>query len=168
MAGSVFRKKSMDRVSSPEQLNDYIKVSNPAVWMIICAIIILLIGICVWGIFGRLDTVIKGGAYCKGGIVQCYLNENDFAKLIKNQQTAKVKVDGKSYPIASISQVPEELDEEDFEHPEGNDRFWAMHKSGLKDNDWAFSFFVNAPLKDGVYDTNIEVESVSPMSFILS
>ena len=27
---NLFRKKSMDRISSPEQLNDYIRVSTPS------------------------------------------------------------------------------------------------------------------------------------------
>ena len=73
MQNNVFREKSMDRVSSPEQLNDYIKVSNPAVWMIISSVIILLIGICVWGVFGRLNTVIKTGGVCRNGVACCYV-----------------------------------------------------------------------------------------------
>lgn len=40
----IFRKSSIDRVSSPEQLNDYIRVSNPSVWMILAAVIVLLAG----------------------------------------------------------------------------------------------------------------------------
>lgn len=44
MNEQVFRKKSVDRVSSPEQLNEYIRVSNPGVWMILAAIIVLLVG----------------------------------------------------------------------------------------------------------------------------
>ena len=52
MANSLFRKTSLDRVSNPEQLNDYIRVTNPSVWMIMCAVILLLTGVCVWGVFG--------------------------------------------------------------------------------------------------------------------
>ena len=57
MANSIFRKTSLDRVSNPEQLNDYIRVTNPSVWMIMCAVILLLTGVCVWGVFGQLDTI---------------------------------------------------------------------------------------------------------------
>lgn len=32
MNDKIFRKKSVERMSSPEQLNDYIKVTNPGVW----------------------------------------------------------------------------------------------------------------------------------------
>ena len=55
MNNSVFRKSSIDRVQSPEQLNDYIRVSNPSAWIIIIAAIILLGSILVWSIFGTLE-----------------------------------------------------------------------------------------------------------------
>lgn len=35
MSDQIFRKKSLDRISSPEQLNDYIRVANPGIWMIL-------------------------------------------------------------------------------------------------------------------------------------
>lgn len=47
MEKQIFRKKSVERVSSPEQLSDYIRVSNPSVWMTLAAIIVLLAGVCV-------------------------------------------------------------------------------------------------------------------------
>ena len=53
---SIFRKKSIERVSSPEQLNDYIRVTTPSVWLILVATIILIIGTFVWGIFGRIEV----------------------------------------------------------------------------------------------------------------
>lgn len=59
--------KSMERITSPEQMNDYIRVSNPSVWMILAAVIVLLIGVCVWGAFGHLDTVVQTGGICEDG-----------------------------------------------------------------------------------------------------
>ena len=44
MNEQLFRKKSVDKVSSPEQLNEYIRVANPGVWMVLAAIVILLAG----------------------------------------------------------------------------------------------------------------------------
>ena len=41
MSEKLFRKQSLDKVTSPEQLNDYVRVSNPGVWMILAAVIIL-------------------------------------------------------------------------------------------------------------------------------
>lgn len=46
---NIFRKTSLDRISSPERLNDYIKVSNPGVWLILAAVAALLAAAVVWG-----------------------------------------------------------------------------------------------------------------------
>ena len=48
----IFRKKAVDRVTSPEQLNDYIHVTSPSIWMLLTGIILILVGAIVWGIFG--------------------------------------------------------------------------------------------------------------------
>ena len=40
---SIFRKETLDRISSPEQLSDYLHVTNPTVWLILTAVIVLLI-----------------------------------------------------------------------------------------------------------------------------
>ena len=50
----IFRKKSIDKVSSPEKLDDYIRVTTPSVWITLAAIVILLVGAIVWGFFGEL------------------------------------------------------------------------------------------------------------------
>ncbi len=52
----IFREKSLERVQSPEQLNDYIKVTTPRVWLVLIAVILLLLGVIVWGIFGRVTV----------------------------------------------------------------------------------------------------------------
>ena len=51
---SIFRQKSIDKVSSPEKLDDYIRVTKPSVWMTLAAVGVLLVGTIVWGIFGEL------------------------------------------------------------------------------------------------------------------
>ena len=60
---SIFRKKSLERVTSPEQLNDYIKVTTPSVWVILAAMLILIAGTLFWAVFGKIqvntDTGVK-------------------------------------------------------------------------------------------------------------
>ena len=41
----LFRKQSLEGISSPEQLDDYLKVTNPGLWVILIAPLFLLIGI---------------------------------------------------------------------------------------------------------------------------
>ncbi len=60
---SIYRKKSLERVTSPEQLNDYIKVTTPSVWVILAATALLIVGALFWAVFGKIqvntDTGIK-------------------------------------------------------------------------------------------------------------
>ena len=42
---SIYRQKALDRISAPDQLTDYLKVTNPGVWVILTAVIILLAGV---------------------------------------------------------------------------------------------------------------------------
>lgn len=53
---TLFRQKTMDRISSPEDLTDYLKVTNPGTWIILAAVIILLAGLFVWSCVGTLET----------------------------------------------------------------------------------------------------------------
>lgn len=52
----IFRQKSIKRVSSPEQLNDYIRVTTPSVWLVLLALVILLVGMLAWSILGRVTV----------------------------------------------------------------------------------------------------------------
>ncbi len=53
---SIFREKSMERISSPDQMDDYIKVTTPSVWIALLALIVLLVGILAWSIFGTVEV----------------------------------------------------------------------------------------------------------------
>ena len=53
---TLFRKKTIERINSPEQLADYLRVTNPGVWVILTAIILLLVGIFFWASIGQLET----------------------------------------------------------------------------------------------------------------
>jgi HlyD family secretion protein len=53
---NIFRKTSLDRLSSPEQLDRLITVTSPKVWLVIITIgLVLACGI-IWGVFGRIPV----------------------------------------------------------------------------------------------------------------
>ena len=45
---SIFRQKSLERVSSPEQTDDYIRLPSPSVWLVAAAVILLAAGAGIW------------------------------------------------------------------------------------------------------------------------
>ena len=53
---TVFRKKTLERISSPEQLTDYLCVTNPGIWVMLAAVILLLAGLFAWATVGTLET----------------------------------------------------------------------------------------------------------------
>ncbi|MBR3106332.1 MAG: hypothetical protein IKH30_03990 [Clostridia bacterium] len=67
---SVFRKKTLDRISSPEQLTDYLRVTNPGIWVILAAVIVLLAGIFVWSMVGTLETTAEARVIMENHIAQ--------------------------------------------------------------------------------------------------
>jgi hypothetical protein len=157
MANQLFREKSMEKVSSPEQLNDYIRVSNPGVWIALTAVIVLLVGVCVWGIFGRLETTVGSAAVVKDGVMTLYIKEEHLGKITEGMT---VRVKDQEYLIAAVETVPKTI-------PEGFDEY-MLHLSGMHVGEWVFGVTaMDTNLADGVYKSEIVVESVAPMSFIL-
>jgi HlyD family secretion protein len=53
---NIFRKTSLDRLSSPEQLDKLITVTSPRVWLIIITIGVVLTCAIIWGIFGKIPV----------------------------------------------------------------------------------------------------------------
>ena len=53
---NIFRQKTLDRINSPEQLTDYLRVTSPGIWVVLAAVILLLAGIFAWSAVGTLET----------------------------------------------------------------------------------------------------------------
>ena len=56
MDNQLFRKKSIDRISSPEELHDYMRVTSPRLWMILSAIIVLLAGFVIYASTATMEN----------------------------------------------------------------------------------------------------------------
>lgn len=139
MSETIYREKSLERVKSPDNLNEYIQVSNPAVWMLLAAVILLLVGFCTWAVFGQVQTVVKADALCENGIVTCYLPDAQ-AQSVRPGMPADVG----GHP-GSIVQVT---------LGEGSRSTCVI---AMKE-----------PLADGIYDVKIQLESLHPASLLLN
>ncbi len=62
MLNNKFRRRRLKKISSPEALNDYLQVTTPAIWMVLVAALVMLVGIFVWASSGYLETTVKGDA----------------------------------------------------------------------------------------------------------
>jgi len=157
MNENLFRKKSIERVSSPEQLNEYIRVANPSVWVVLGAIVILLVGVCVWGVFGHLDTELSVVAVTEGGETVLFVKESDIAS-VKNGMP--VMIGDAEYTVTAIAAEPTAVD--------GTFSDYALHVGGLQTGEWVYAVQISGTGADGVHGAKIVIDSVSPMSFVLN
>lgn len=139
MPGGLFREKSLKRISSPEELDSYIKVSNPSVWLTFGAILMLTIGLCVWTIFGRLEQLIPASASVQDGTMSVTVHVEQINQLKNGME---VRVDGD--PIGTVSQI-----------------------TPLSDGTYLLEV-AGSTLADGIYGAEIVAESLSPLYFIVN
>ena len=59
---TLFRKKAMARISSPEDLTSYLRVTSPGMWIVLAAVIALLVGVFAWSAVGTLETTVDATA----------------------------------------------------------------------------------------------------------
>lgn len=154
----LFRKKSMDKVTSPEQLNDYIRVSNPGVWTVLAAVVILLAGACVWGVFGRIESAFQTFGISVNGEIVCYVKESDISDITEK---SLITVNEKEYPVTYISSAPIQLDKEKDEK--------LLKLAGATAEDKVYELrSAAADLPDGTYTVTVIKERIAPVSFILN
>lgn len=157
MDEKVFRKKSIDRVSSPEQLNEYIRVSNPGVWMILGAIVLLLVGAIVWGVLGHIDTTVDAVAVSDNGQVLLYVKEEQMADVCVGQT---VQINDSRMTIRAICAEPIAVNEDMGDY--------ICYIGDLHSGQWVYVLTLEGEIQQGVYSAQIVVESLSPISFVLN
>ena len=159
MKNSLFRRKSIDRISSPEQLNDRLRVVNPGVWLLLAGILLVLAGICVWGFFGRLNTVLPVGAMTAQGNTTCYVKEESRERIALGMEVA---TEDRTTFVEDISLVPVQVDSE---FPE-----YLCHIGNLSRGEWVYTVTLKDPIgEDGsIFSADIVIESIPPASFVVN
>lgn len=158
MKTSLYREKNVQRTASPEQLNQYIRVSNPGVWAVLLGVIILLAGVCVWGIFGQLETVVKAVAISDGERVVCYVKESDAAAVGAGNT---VRINGGEYTVSAVSSQAVQADGEYFTD-------YALHIADLQRGEWVLGAETDGTVAEGAYYAEIVTETISPLSFVFN
>ena len=147
----------MDRVSSPEQLQDYVRVANPGLWMVISAIVILLAGVVVWGFIGKIDTTMSTAIVTDNGKAVIYIGESNVEKI---EVGMTVRSGENEYKITDIAKEAIKVDSSLTDY--------AIHASGVTVGEWVYAVSIDGEHSDGVQKADIVIESISPISFILN
>lgn len=93
---SLFREKALERISSPEKLTEYLRVTNPGIWAVLGVVILLLGGLLLWSATGTLETTADAKIIVKSHTATVVLEEGGN---ITSDMT--VKIQSNEYAIAS-------------------------------------------------------------------
>ncbi|MBR2259379.1 MAG: hypothetical protein IJ899_19015 [Blautia sp.] len=150
---SPFREKSIERIENPEQLNDYLKVTSPGVWLVLATVIVLLIGVCIWGVFGRIQATVPAAVISQNGESVCLVPVTALEGVIHHRS---VSVDGKEI-VMSPSSLRAEVISEDTD-------VYVMLAGKLSVGDIVYPVALAETLDDGVYSGTLVTETLSPAS----
>ena len=95
----IFRQKSLERISSPEQLTDYLRVTNPGIWVLLAAVIILLAGLFAWSMVGSIETLADGVAVVENGQAQIMVTDASKGEITSGMT---VRIGSDEYSISTV------------------------------------------------------------------
>ena len=99
----LYRKKSLDRISEPDQLTDYLHVPQPMVWLLLVAILLVLLGLFCWSCTGTVDITAHGDAVVYDGQMCVRLTDTENYELARGMQ---VYVDNQEVILTRIEYDP--------------------------------------------------------------
>ena len=161
-SGSIFNEKAAEKLRSPDDLEKYVRVTNPSVWAILGACVALVVGLLAWGVFGAVSTRVGATGVNVNGVVMCFLDAEQAAKVHVGDEAM---VAGERMEVASVSVVP--LSREEAHEVLGSDYLASV----LVEDDWAYLVTFDGdgdyPFDEGVPLTaSITVERVAPLELV--
>lgn len=150
----LYREKNIERVSSPDQLNEYMRVTNPGVWLILGAVILLLAGFCVWGIYGHMDSLTKGAVRVDETGAVCYVTEKVRDKLSEGMS---LQVNGHEATVTAIGEKPVQIKDD-----------YLIHLGEFAEGAWLYELTLKTDVPQGEYAVELVTGSISPMTFVMN
>ncbi len=154
---SIFREQNLERVSNPDTLDDYIRIANPGVWMVLIAVILLIGAAIVWGVFGTVNVDSQGIISIQRGSTTLWLDEETAQQVIPG---SPVWVGDQKGMVTSAAGAPEAVEDVDAQLGEDGDV-----QLGVK-GQWVCPLSASINMPAGTYPARVTVESYSPIQLI--
>ena len=164
MDDKIFRKKSIDRISSPDQLDMYIKASGPRMWVLLTAIVLFLVGAIVWAAVGSIEVKLSVGAWVSGDSAYVFVSEQDYDRLtdgmfLRSEERESTACWERLGPFDASSELPLS--------PEVG--AYCRHASGLDEDSWYYILVFGAgSMQPGMYKTTLVLEQISHITYIIN
>ena len=152
---SLFRRKAMARLSSPEDLEEYLTVTGPGVWLPLAAVMVLLIGVIVWMIFGKIYVTETVAVQAGNGLVMCYVPEEQLTEMADT-----ITIGGTTYALVDVGYASQPVTD-----AMSTAVRWA---GGLELGQVVTPLRVDAQLEDGIYTGTITVQAIHPITYVIN
>ena len=159
----MFRDSALNKMSSADDLDRYLKVTNPSAWILIGAVTVLLVAAFIWGLTASLPVSTTTTGVLKNGEVVCFLP-------LDNHEIAttdsKVTAVGHETHIISVNDNPHS--QREVAATIGSD--YAV--STLETAQWSYKVIVALPKEIADWDegddvpVQITTEEVAPLSYL--
>ncbi|MBQ9065828.1 MAG: hypothetical protein IJ123_10315 [Blautia sp.] len=156
MDNSIFRKKSIEQLSAPEQLTSYLKVTGPGVWVVLTGVIVLLAGMFFWGVFGTIISSVSVPTHVKDGVASVYVLTDD---LNQNDPEVDVSIGDVEFTAAT--------DTESTTMNASDDK--RLYESGYLSPGKNVNILTGeTSLADGFYNADVTIERIKPISLLFA
>ena len=165
---SIFRKESLDRVESPEQLDQYIRVSKPSAWILVSALLAAAASLLIWGFTGSLpQTITVKGVTAQAGVIYCYVDPADVQESLEGCEVQVTLPDNSTMTgrVAEMSSVPYSQEEVS----EILKRDWVREQ--LVQSGYVYQLKVETaerPAQDIIVQASIVVSEVKPIAYVMN
>ena len=154
MEKNLFRQETLDHISSPEELHDYMKVTSPRLWMVLVAVVAILVGFIIYASIATLENTLTVKAEI------CVYTDTDTG--VKSVDDFMITIPEDKKDLVQRDMVVR------FSGSEGKIDYIFQDK----DSTGAHVYFEQpidpANLETGEYDAVIVLEQVSPIKFLIN
>ena len=148
----LYRKKSLEKISSPEKIDGCIRAVNVRLWIVAAACMLVHLSLLLWGVFGKVEITQRAVTVCQNGAAVCFVDEGQIDEI---SDDTEFRIGGRPYTHGEISARPEKACDAMSEY--------AAHVGLYDENQWVYAAVLRADLDDGVYETEVVTQSISPI-----
>ena len=149
------------RINSPEQIHDYIRVTNTGIWVILSAIIIFLIGFFVWIFTGSLEISLNSLICDDGEKSYSFLTYDKFSRL---RVSMPVRISDNDMTGTIIKLSRDVMQNEEIINLIGLNNFAKM---GLNEQEKYFAVEIDVEKKFENSSPDMFAGDVAPVKFII-
>lgn len=161
MKEELYRRSSLEKLASPDSLDEYIKIESPHIWLPLAAVFLLIAALAVWLGASRLKTAVEVQGIVHDGKIYAWLSPENAENISEG-----MPVEQKNVKIGSVCKVSEEAVSRD----EVDEDFVSGYFKDTQLTKWNVAVVIDAdshPPEGETLSLQIVTEELNPLKFLL-